>query len=718
MIARLLFLVCLVAGVVAAQLAPPKLKPSVEPIYVITAHTVGVSKRTHLDVDFYTITYGSLVLKLEFDKSVYSQYYKLNSNVSQMPQVGAPIRACKMTTDFPGFEGRPFVATQLTNDPCIARNGDMLQYNVAPNGGKHGYESATFDILEETNNVGVAAVLSAPPRKDIPAIAKATNDGGQAPAKISDAFAKAEVLTLQAIEKEDYNTVVTRPDGSFITRSDAALDVAKAEAVSSQEKLISSLVEKISDYRVASDFPLEVLEKSPTLEKDVKGFFSRVNACISAEKDALRRRSAELPKVCNGDIISPPKTKEELAALQRKINAEVQAAERATATVAANDPERQPRPQPAPPRRDIPAIAKAANGAIVSIVMSDKDGKPIAQGSGFLISNDGVIVTNYHVIAEGSSAVVKFPDGTFHVVDGVLASDKARDIAFIRAHGQNFRTLPLGDSDRVQVGEDVVAIGNPLSLESTVSNGIVSGIRSVEEEGGKYLQITAPISPGSSGGPLFNMGGEVIGITTMYLKGGENLNFAIPINDAKRLLPDQSTTIQALPNETVQVQAQTADASKALNWIASHMLRKALHTMPGVSGTTAQMWETSSLSFQGCRVTIYDETIIFTVFKSGEKYGGGTSTITWGPFDLSNLRPDEIFPAPDTIFQPPGAFLQIEAVNAIPIMQTDGSGPTASSMRSALHIWFDSADLVDRQGMAWHDAILGCGGKAVPEKLY
>ncbi|HEV2523339.1 MAG TPA: trypsin-like peptidase domain-containing protein [Candidatus Acidoferrales bacterium] len=213
--------------------------------------------------------------------------------------------------------------------------------------------------------------------------------------------------------------------------------------------------------------------------------------------------------------------------------------------------------QTAPPRKDIPAIAKAANGAIVSIVMSNKDGQVIAQGSGFLISKDGVILTNYHVIAEGSSAVVKLPDGATYVVDGALASDKARDIALIKAHGQDFRTLPLGDSDRVQVGEDVVAIGNPLSLESTVSNGILSGIRAVEEEGGKYLQITAPISPGSSGGPLFNMAGEVIGITTMYLKGGENLNFAIPINDAKRLLLAKSTQIQALPNEPEPVQAGT-----------------------------------------------------------------------------------------------------------------------------------------------------------------
>jgi len=211
------------------------------------------------------------------------------------------------------------------------------------------------------------------------------------------------------------------------------------------------------------------------------------------------------------------------------------------------------------PRKNIPAIAKSANGAVVSIVMSDEDGKPIAQGSGFLVSKDGLIVTNYHVIAEGTSAVVKLPDGAFFVVDGVLASDKTRDVAVIKAHGENFRTLALGNSDRVQVGQEVVAIGNPLSLESTVSNGIVSGVRTDEKLGGKFLQVTTPISPGSSGGPLFNMEGQVVGITTLYLKGGENLNFAIPINDAKRLLLAKSSKIQALPNETEPVEAQKPD---------------------------------------------------------------------------------------------------------------------------------------------------------------
>jgi V8-like Glu-specific endopeptidase len=210
--------------------------------------------------------------------------------------------------------------------------------------------------------------------------------------------------------------------------------------------------------------------------------------------------------------------------------------------------------QSAPPRKDIPAIARAANGAIVSIVMSDKDGKPIAQGSGFLVSKDGLVLTNYHVIAEGSSAIVKLPDGAFYVVDGVVASDKARDVAVIKTHGTNFRTLTLGNSDGLQVGQEVVAIGNPLSLESTVSNGIVSGIRTIKE--GKFLQITAPISHGSSGGPLFNMVGEVVGITAAIIESGENLNFAIPINEAKRLLLNKSTSLHSLPNEAPPVGTQ------------------------------------------------------------------------------------------------------------------------------------------------------------------
>ena len=218
--------------------------------------------------------------------------------------------------------------------------------------------------------------------------------------------------------------------------------------------------------------------------------------------------------------------------------------------------------QSAPIRKGIPEIAKGAKGAIVTIVMANDD-KPIARGTGFLVRSDGAIVTNYHVIATGNVAVVKFADGTILPVDGILATDKVRDLAIIKIHGKSFRTLTIGNSDQIQVGEEVVAIGNPLGLELTVSNGILSGVRRDEKNSGKILQITAPISHGSSGGPLFNMFGEVIGINAMFLEGGENLNFAIPVNDAKYLLSNQSSKLQSLPNEAPPVETEQEDRGQA-----------------------------------------------------------------------------------------------------------------------------------------------------------
>jgi hypothetical protein len=276
--------------------------------------------------------------------------------------------------------------------------------------------------------------------------------------------------------------------------------------------------------------------------------------------------------------------------------------------------------QSSPTQKGIPAIAKAANGAVVSIVMSDKDGRPIAQGTGFLVSRDGLVVTNYHVIQHGSSAVIKLPDGAFFVVDGVLAADEARDIAVIKAHGDNFRTVALGDSDRLQVGEEVVAIGNPLSLESTVSNGILSGLRSIEQEGGKLLQITAPISPGSSGGPLFNMAGEVVGITTLHIKGGENLNFAIPINDLKPML---QTSFSKLANFPDKVKADKTTPSK---WTTARVIgiEHAIITLPGM---TVKDYATCMKSAEDVANFEGKKAVVEEIRKSCKKFDGMHKTM-------------------------------------------------------------------------------------------
>jgi S1-C subfamily serine protease len=386
-------------------------------------------------------------------------------------------------------------------------------------------------------------------------------------------------------------------------------------------------------------------------------------------------------------------------------------------------------PQSAPPRKDIPTIAKAANGAIVSIITSDKDGKPLAQGTGFLVSTDGRIVTNYHVIEGASSAIVKLPDGAFYDVDGVVAFDKARDLAVIKAHGQSFHVLTLGNSDRVQVGEEIVAIGSPLSLESTVSSGIVSGIRTIETPNAaasqiqlppgyedakpvkgppatsyaKYLQITAPISPGSSGGPLFNMAGEVVGVTTLYLEGGENLNFAIPINDAKLLLSADSK---------VQDFASTQDeapktVSEILDWIETH-----LETTTSKSGGVNPDTYTSDfdLSFDGCQVTVTWH------FRSASLL---TDTVTTdGPLDLAGLRPEPeqmpLTPEADSGYQ-----LRLYSLKPfVSVHSYPWQSPERNPNAHTFFLIFATQDMAERQQKAWRDAIVLCGGKAVPDKLY
>jgi hypothetical protein len=213
--------------------------------------------------------------------------------------------------------------------------------------------------------------------------------------------------------------------------------------------------------------------------------------------------------------------------------------------------------QSAPARKDIPTIVKASDGAIVIIVIKTPNEKVTIIGTGFIVTGDGLIVTNFHVIEHGSGGIVKFPDGSALPIDGVVVADKVRDLAIIKIHGKAFKTLALGNSDRIQIGEEVVAIGNPLGLGLTVSSGILSGIRTDMEEGGKLLQTTAPISRGNSGGPLINMFGEVVGINVAYREGGQNLNFAIPVNDAKLLLEHRPAVLRDLPNEPLPVEEES-----------------------------------------------------------------------------------------------------------------------------------------------------------------
>ena len=162
------------------------------------------------------------------------------------------------------------------------------------------------------------------------------------------------------------------------------------------------------------------------------------------------------------------------------------------------------------------------------IVAYDITGSASSQGSGVFITEDGVILTNAHVLKDAYSAEVFSSIGTFpHVT--ILLKDDVRDLALIRISARNALPVTFTQDTAFKPGQRVIAIGNPLGLEKTVSDGLISGIRLVK---GKIelIQTTVPLSPGSSGGVLLNSSGELIGITTSTFEGGQNINFAISLN--------------------------------------------------------------------------------------------------------------------------------------------------------------------------------------------
>jgi hypothetical protein len=197
----------------------------------------------------------------------------------------------------------------------------------------------------------------------------------------------------------------------------------------------------------------------------------------------------------------------------------------------------QPRPKPSrtvQTNNQTGLDLKKVSRAIASVLVTTSDGKTVNQGSGFFIDSTGRLVTNYHVIEDASSAVVKTTDGGFYEVRGTLAVDEEHDLAILQVSGINFTNVSLGDSDAVGIGDKVYAVGSPLGLETTVSDGIVSSIRELDQT--RLIQTTAPISHGSSGGPLLNLRGQVIGVTTLQIEGGQNLNFAVPSKLIRPLL--------------------------------------------------------------------------------------------------------------------------------------------------------------------------------------
>lgn len=184
---------------------------------------------------------------------------------------------------------------------------------------------------------------------------------------------------------------------------------------------------------------------------------------------------------------------------------------------------------------DDPKAMQIASNSVVMLNCYDKGGNLYSTGSAFAAFDNGIFITNFHVIdGDVYSIRAQIETGSEFTITSVVAYDTEKDIAILGTEADTgLNPLPLGDSSKLERGEKVIAIGSPLGLINTLSIGLYSGI--IKEKEQMYLQFSAAISHGSSGGALFNNNGEVVGITSASYEDGQNLNLAIPIEDAVAL---------------------------------------------------------------------------------------------------------------------------------------------------------------------------------------
>jgi tetratricopeptide (TPR) repeat protein len=206
----------------------------------------------------------------------------------------------------------------------------------------------------------------------------------------------------------------------------------------------------------------------------------------------------------------------------------------------------------------LPELVKRIKPSAVAIETFDAKDNPISRGSGFFTTTDRVI-TNRHVIEKAARVEVHLLNGKKYTAKGVVAIDGEGDLALLSVDVPLNAAIPLPLVKTVpQEGESVVVIGNPFGLEGSVSNGIVSAVREISGYG-KIIQITAPISPGSSGSPVVNMNGQVIGVATLQAAEGQSLNFAVPAERIAQLKVGEIQTFSSLNSETQRNKRSAAE---------------------------------------------------------------------------------------------------------------------------------------------------------------
>ena len=240
--------------------------------------------------------------------------------------------------------------------------------------------------------------------------------------------------------------------------------------------------------------------------------------------------------------------------------------------------------------------APSPDDLLKSVVTIETDA---GSGSGVILDSSGVIATNVHVLEDSTTVSIKLQSGDVYRFDSMtlIASDEVKDIAIIKIPGFELSAAKLGNSNSARLGQDVFAMGAPAGYEGTVSRGIISAIRD-SGEGFKLLQIDAAISPGSSGGALFNTDGELIGIVVGYIEDAQNLNFAIPINYYRGLLSsDSNMTLREYLATSPSTRSATSQATgdKMEIWVSA--ITEFFDAEPESSSEGVWLFETDGGSF-------------------------------------------------------------------------------------------------------------------------
>ncbi len=193
---------------------------------------------------------------------------------------------------------------------------------------------------------------------------------------------------------------------------------------------------------------------------------------------------------------------------------------------------------------DVTKIASDARPAVALIAVQDKTGKPVKFGTGFFVAADGKLVTNAHVLEGAATAEAKLENGASYNIVGVLKAAVEKDLVIVKVEAKKVPFLHIATGALPEPGARIVVVGSPFGLEGSVSEGIISGQRTAKRDD-EWLQITAPISPGSSGSPVIDQQGEVVGVSTFIIAKGQSVNFARPAEYVSVLLDQIKPTTEA-----------------------------------------------------------------------------------------------------------------------------------------------------------------------------